>query len=685
MPSASAKLEKQASQEAIDPLKQVLTVIEHKKRNLEKRKTKLETYREEQKNGKELKGEQLAAVTKYDEVCKTLEFAADMAKQIQGISSEHAKLLKKQQRKEQSERTANELNRIKELLIIQDVMVNMGNDVVRADFLAGKDGAVVVTQEELTSLDELYPLLIPKREDGTIFAQQVALAADHVMALLEGRNKEVLGSTYAALRNLLQRISNSGYFEKNIQKLIPDFLTGQEMLGAEEVIETPVAEAAIVDKGIVEVSPAATAPPVAATAIPPAIQPASEQHTPAPAAGGPYYAGQVAPQVPGANPSQFPPNLPPQQPIPPATTIPVAHRTQPSQPHTRPITEVIGQTNSSYSFLQESQVELDTPANVDVAVMLQYPATAAGPAALPPGRNPAAPAASAVPQPDFHQSIPTQTFTNQNFPVIGPQGAGNTATPTAPASVVPINAAHIPAYPGQQNPPPANYMAQEAPTAMPMPPRVVDEQVKMPAQSAAAPATSIPAAPASFAQAAQAFNSQSHQKPQNYTSGAPPGFGAPIQKIPPQQSHFQPLPSQEQAEEQDRADEQNSWANEVGDAQNGDQGYREGGYRGRGGRGRGRGGGNKFSSGRSRSGQQNGGGRSGGYQGRGQQEGSERGYENGMPVRDYGGSGNYKRGGGGPPRDRDGSGAPGRGGQAAPVVEVVAVPLKEEDNTSSSL
>jgi len=40
MPSASAKLEKQTSQEVMDPLKQVLTMIEHKKRNLEKRKVK---------------------------------------------------------------------------------------------------------------------------------------------------------------------------------------------------------------------------------------------------------------------------------------------------------------------------------------------------------------------------------------------------------------------------------------------------------------------------------------------------------------------------------------------------------------------------------------------------------------------------------------------------------------------
>lgn len=38
MPSASAKLEKQTSTETSEPVKQVLTIVEKKVRNLEKRK-----------------------------------------------------------------------------------------------------------------------------------------------------------------------------------------------------------------------------------------------------------------------------------------------------------------------------------------------------------------------------------------------------------------------------------------------------------------------------------------------------------------------------------------------------------------------------------------------------------------------------------------------------------------------
>jgi len=68
------------------PLRQGITVIEHKIRNLEKRKAKLESYRDLQKSGKDLNADQKTAVAKYDEVVQTLEFARDLAKQFMSIA-----------------------------------------------------------------------------------------------------------------------------------------------------------------------------------------------------------------------------------------------------------------------------------------------------------------------------------------------------------------------------------------------------------------------------------------------------------------------------------------------------------------------------------------------------------------------------------------------------------------------
>lgn len=269
-----------------------------------------------------------------------------------------------------------------------------------------------------------------------------------------------------------------------------------------------------------------------------------------------YFSASVVAPVANTAP-QYPPL--PQQVMPP---VPVQLRQQ-----QRPIAEVIGQANSSFNFLQESQLEMETPSppNVDLAVMLQFP-----PGTLPPGRNPpAAPAASAVPQPEFHQTIPTQTFTNQSFSVVPQQGV-------VPVSTAPVPASHIPAAFSQQPSVPVAtpYMSgAEPPPPIPMPPRgLQEEQAKMMAQTSSA---GVPVQPPSFAQATYSSQAQA-TKPQNYvTSGAPPGFQpqpkvvpnmqppahmqqAPQQVKPPQhqQSQFQPIPSLEQAAEQERADDQ---------------------------------------------------------------------------------------------------------------------------------
>ncbi|KAE8736889.1 hypothetical protein FOCC_FOCC017656, partial [Frankliniella occidentalis] len=164
MPSA-AKLVKQASTEAPDPLRQGVTIIEHKIRNLEKRKVKLESYRALQNEGKDLQPEQLAAVAKYDEVIQTLEFARDLCKQFNSISADNAKAAKRQARKEALERQANDLARIKDVLLFQNVLNQIGTDAVREDFLNGTNGATKLTETDLQLFDTFYETVTPKSYD----------------------------------------------------------------------------------------------------------------------------------------------------------------------------------------------------------------------------------------------------------------------------------------------------------------------------------------------------------------------------------------------------------------------------------------------------------------------------------------------------------------------------------------
>lgn len=80
---------------------------------------KIESYREEQKNGKDLNSDQLAAVAKYEEVQQTLEFSRDLCKQYNGIAIDAAKQLKKQVRKEALEKAQQEVTKVKEILMVQ--------------------------------------------------------------------------------------------------------------------------------------------------------------------------------------------------------------------------------------------------------------------------------------------------------------------------------------------------------------------------------------------------------------------------------------------------------------------------------------------------------------------------------------------------------------------------------------
>lgn len=106
MPSAaSVKIDKQISSaenaltdtgnSTVTPLRQAITIIEHKIRNLEKRKVKLESYRDLQNAGKELNSDQKTALAKIDEVVQTLDFARDLYKQFLGIASSSEKEAKK--------------------------------------------------------------------------------------------------------------------------------------------------------------------------------------------------------------------------------------------------------------------------------------------------------------------------------------------------------------------------------------------------------------------------------------------------------------------------------------------------------------------------------------------------------------------------------------------------------------
>lgn len=103
------------------------------------------------------------------------------------------------------------------MLLVQDCLSQMGSDKAREDFLAGTNGAVKLTEDDLKYLDNLYVEVTTKHhpEEGELpFVQQIQKAAEHFVAIVDGKQREIVGTTYNRLKEIVTTIHQSGYFDQ---------------------------------------------------------------------------------------------------------------------------------------------------------------------------------------------------------------------------------------------------------------------------------------------------------------------------------------------------------------------------------------------------------------------------------------------------------------------------------------
>ncbi|KAL0268408.1 UNVERIFIED_CONTAM: hypothetical protein PYX00_010366 [Menopon gallinae] len=449
MPSASSKSEKPASSEAVDPLRQAIVVLEHRRRNLEKRKTKLDSYKE---SVKPLTRDQIEAVSKYDEVLQQLELTKEYVKQFNTISTENEKLKKKNAKKEAQERFLADAKKVRQVLIIQEVLQNMGDEAAKKDFLAGKNGAPMLTETDLKTLDDLYDLLNPEPafgENTPSRDDQLQKTAELYLSIVEGKQKEVVGMTCLKLKELLTTIHNCGYFDKPLEEK-PDPESHTKEHAADEQSESRTKE------NREEEAPEFREPEkILSNVIVPSQNPPEgalpQVQNPAPMQpllqGAPMMPPGSQPPLMQPNPAQMiPPNVSNIVPTPVSQVEssyfnaqgvkPRAPQPVPPQTQTRQINEVIQSVTGKFSFLRESELEISEM----------------GPTVVPPNSSGATPQ---IPAP-VPAGIPTRTFTNQNF---NGQPAG---APNFPAGYPPQPAAfqtYVPAFPafvGPNNSPTPN-------------------------------------------------------------------------------------------------------------------------------------------------------------------------------------------------------------------------------------
>ncbi|XP_064140507.1 caprin-2 isoform X7 [Loxodonta africana] len=190
-----------------------LICLKHKIRNIEKKKLKLEDYKDRLKNGERLNPDQLEAVEKYEEVLHNLEFAKELQKTFSGLSQELLKAQKKAQRREHMLKLEAEKKKLRTILQVQYVLQNLTQEHVQKDFKGGLHGAVYLPSKELDYLIKFSKLTCPERNESLSVEDQMEQSSLYFWDLLEGSEKAVVGTTYKHVKDLLSKLLNSGYFE----------------------------------------------------------------------------------------------------------------------------------------------------------------------------------------------------------------------------------------------------------------------------------------------------------------------------------------------------------------------------------------------------------------------------------------------------------------------------------------
>ncbi|KAM4810500.1 LOW QUALITY PROTEIN: caprin-1-like [Rhinophrynus dorsalis] len=199
-----------------EAMKQILVVIDKKLRNLEKKKGELDDYQDRMNKGEGVSQDQLDAVSKYQEVGTNMEFARDLQKSM-ALGQDIQKSIKKAARREQLMREEAELKRLKTVLEFQFVLNKLGDEEVRSDLKQGLNGVPIMSDKELSLLDDFYKVVEPDRDPTVRLCEQYEQASsippNHLWDVLDGKDKTVCGTTYKALKEILDRVLQSGYFD----------------------------------------------------------------------------------------------------------------------------------------------------------------------------------------------------------------------------------------------------------------------------------------------------------------------------------------------------------------------------------------------------------------------------------------------------------------------------------------
>uniref|UniRef100_A0A914RAZ1 BZIP domain-containing protein n=1 Tax=Parascaris equorum TaxID=6256 RepID=A0A914RAZ1_PAREQ len=127
----------------INPYSRIEDTIEKKRRNLEKRKIRLQQYEEDLRNGKKLSEEQQEARSRIGEVETQLEFMKDLMKMLTGLQKEYHRSAKQRDEANRKRQMEMERGRLAEFIYYQNIFRILSKEHVAGALVDASEGAPV--------------------------------------------------------------------------------------------------------------------------------------------------------------------------------------------------------------------------------------------------------------------------------------------------------------------------------------------------------------------------------------------------------------------------------------------------------------------------------------------------------------------------------------------------------------
>jgi len=206
--------------EALESVKVVASNIEKKIRNLEKKKNKLDDYEAKRTKGNDLNKDQADALKRYETVTSNLEMLHEFETWMKQMATEVERSAKRAERKARAEREKRDADNYRMLVRFQAMLLELGDESVRQAFVEGTHGAIVLSSTELASLDDLFKIILPQRDEEDSFTNAIEAVGDHLVNFQEGRDQAVINTTYKALLDLYQRMAACEFFQNKTRPVL---------------------------------------------------------------------------------------------------------------------------------------------------------------------------------------------------------------------------------------------------------------------------------------------------------------------------------------------------------------------------------------------------------------------------------------------------------------------------------